>query len=429
MLHRYKTILDYQYCRLPKGFGFVMLAYGDDKECIDTMNMKNGLVGLLFGCILLFSGCTSVYVSETPVSSAEGMQEFLLTVKAEDGFLLTGKLRLPTTGKAKGLVIYVNGSGPNTYDNKRSLGETTFTYHDFFAQRFTDKQIAYFSYNTRGVDIADIPPLFTVVDDELYTTYTVQNSISDVALWARLLSRDKRIGNGGVVLLGWSEGAITAPCVVLQQDVPIKALVLAGLPVDSMKTIMEWQLGGETSMRFYQGNFDRDGDGSVSPSEFDADPNGLLSRLGDPKFSDLDRNADEMLTAEDFRLLLAPYLASVFDAIERDDDAWLKENYGVQLTSNWFKAHAKLPTNYEMIPQLERPVYVFQGEDDANVPVQRVLDLASHMQELGKMNFHVQVFAGHDHDLNYLLYPLQQVVSEGLTSLVEGTVAIFSNNH
>ncbi|MFA6784469.1 MAG: alpha/beta hydrolase [Sphaerochaeta sp.] len=426
---------DYESAGLPNLSWFAILALSDYKECIDMKRtMVNStvwcLMGLLLVCILLLSSCASLaspYASETLVSSAEGMQEFIVTTYAEDGFQLQGKLRLPATGEVEALVIYVNGSGPNTYDNKRSLGETTFNYHDFFAQRFTDNQVAYFSYNTRGANVDENPPLFTVVDEELYKAYTVQSSVSDIAHWARLLSKDSRIGNKDIVLLGWSEGAIIAVRVVLQEDVPIKALVLAGLPVDSMKTIMEWQLGGENSIRFYQANFDMNGDGCVSRLEFDSDPHEILVALGNPNFSDLDCNADEVLTAEDFKLLLAPYREMIFDAIERDDNVWLKENYGVQLTSNWFKSHAAIPSNFEMIPQLSLPVYVFQGEADANVPVQRVLDLASHMQELGKTNFHVQVFPSHDHDLNFLLYPLQQVVSEGLSSLVDQTIDIFSD--
>ena len=61
----------------------------------------------------------------------------LWQVTAEDGCTLTGKLDLPA-GEVRHLVVFINGSGPNTYDNTRQLDEnTTYNYFDLFAVRLT----------------------------------------------------------------------------------------------------------------------------------------------------------------------------------------------------------------------------------------------------------------------------------------------------
>ncbi|HIU15675.1 MAG TPA: hypothetical protein IAC49_04385, partial [Candidatus Ventricola intestinavium] len=45
-----------------------------------------------------------------------------MDIAAYDGYMLQGKLDLPASGAAQKLVVFVNGSGPNTYDNRRTTG-------------------------------------------------------------------------------------------------------------------------------------------------------------------------------------------------------------------------------------------------------------------------------------------------------------------
>ena len=131
---------------------------------------------LLFGslCIIvLLSSCASVSTKTT--------ESGIIQIPSYDGYLIEGKLAMPEDNTADKLVIYVNGSGPNTYDNKRQLDENKkFTYFDLFREEFTKRGSAFFSYNTRGVTTSDEPPYFTDVDDILYRSYTPQASVKDV---------------------------------------------------------------------------------------------------------------------------------------------------------------------------------------------------------------------------------------------------------
>lgn len=51
----------------------------------------------------------------------------------------------------------------------------------------------------------------------------------------------------------------------------------------------------------------------------------------DIPFEALDIDGDGKLTQRDFALQLAEYKREVFEAIERNDDTWLRENYPVQI--------------------------------------------------------------------------------------------------
>ena len=82
----------------------------------------------------------------------------VVRISSFDGYTLKGKLTLPGGAKkVSKLVIYVNSLGINTYDDHRNTGETTFNYFDTFAERFSNLGIAFFSYNTRGVDTSNEP--------------------------------------------------------------------------------------------------------------------------------------------------------------------------------------------------------------------------------------------------------------------------------
>lgn len=400
-------------------------------------------VGLLLLCTLL-SGCAgpagqqpasapqeSQAASSAPqeeISSANGgvssesetpaaVESELVTVTAYDGMEFEGKLRMPQGDTAEKLVIYVNGSGPNTYDNKRSLGETTFNYHDLFAEQFTQEGIAYFSYNTRGVTAGEEAPYYTAIDEAAYQTYLPTNSVRDVESIIRLLKADGRLKDAKVILLGWSEGTMIAPLVALGGQAPVDALFLAGYCNETMADILDWQQTGGSSMVTVGAYLDGDGDGVITREEYDADPYQVAAQLG--AFEELDANADGKVEREDFRQLLEESRRETFRAFDGGDDEWLKEHYGVRLTSAWFADHRTLAPNSETMLKLNLPIYIFQGEIDANVPAQQARDIAQAFRTAGKTNLHLQEFGWHDHDLNYALYPMQGVISEGLQAIFD----------
>ena len=328
-----------------------------------------------------------------------------LTIPSFDAYPLEGRLYLPSDQSPRALVIYVNGSGPNTNQNTRQLSaDATFSYFDLVASGFNEVGAAFLSYSTRGVTASDTPPFYHTVDPQAYQTYLPEHSVQDVAAIVRALRTDSRLHDCPIYLLGWSEGTMIAPKVA--QLVPVDGLLLAGYVNGTMQQVLDWQQTGGSSMVTYCLYFDADGDGRVSQAEYENDRYGVRPALGleQVAFPELDADGDGQLTASDFAALLAPSRQALYDAIARSDDAWLAENYPVRLTSAWFHAHSHFTPNRDMLTELDLPIVIFQGQADANVPVQDTLDIQAQFTALGKDNLTVHLYPNTDHDLNFASY-------------------------
>ena len=344
--------------------------------------------------------------------------EKVMQTKAEDGVTLTGKLDLPNQGPVDRLVLFVNGSGPNTYENKRQLGEDTFQYFDLFAQQLTARGVGFFRWNTRGVSLGSEPPQYQTINEAEYATYLPENSVKDIGKWIEALRQEERLKNTQIILLGWSEGTIIAPLAAQAYPKEIAGLVLAGYCNERMDDILEWQQTGGSSMVFYSQYFDTNGDGSISKEELDADPYGVKAQIG-ADFASIDVDGSGSITREDFRQMLAPSYQALKDAVARGDDAWLAENYGVRLTSAWFRAHEKLLPNRQVLPQLSLPIAIFQGTADGNCDVAGAQAIAKTFEEQGKTNLDLHIYQGYDHDLNYLLYPMGMGMPQAFEDLFQ----------
>ena len=328
-----------------------------------------------------------------------------LTIPSFDAYPLEGRLYLPSDQSPRALVIYVNGSGPNTNQNTRQLSaDATFSYFDLVASGFNEVGAAFLSYSTRGVTASDTPPFYHTVDPQAYQTYLPEHSVQDVAAIVRALRADARLHDCPIYLLGWSEGTMIAPKVA--QLVPVDGLLLAGYVNGTMQQVLDWQQTGGSSMVTYCLYFDADGDGRVSQAEYENDRYGVRPALGLDQvvFSELDADGDGQLTASDFAALLAPSRQALYDAITHSDDAWLAKNYPVRLTSAWFHAHSHFTPNRDMLTELDLPIVIFQGQADANVPVQDTLDIQAQFTALGKDNLTVHLYPNTDHDLNFASY-------------------------
>ena len=327
------------------------------------------------------------------------------TIPSFDAYPLEGRLYLPSDQSPRALVIYVNGSGPNTNQNTRQLSaDATFSYFDLVASGFNEVGAAFLSYSTRGVTASDTPPFYHTVDPQAYQTYLPEHSVQDVAAIVRALRTDSRLHDCPIYLLGWSEGTMIAPKVA--QLVPVDGLLLAGYVNGTMQQVLDWQQTGGSSMVTYCLYFDADGDGMVSQAEYENDRYGVRPALGleQVAFPELDADGDGQLTASDFAALLAPSRQALYDAIARSDDAWLTENYPVRLTSAWFHAHSHFTPNRDMLTELDLPIVIFQGQADANVPVQDTLDIQAQFAALGKDNLTVHLYPNAAHDLNFASY-------------------------
>ena len=172
-------------------------------------------------------------------------------------------------------------------------------------------------------------------------------------------------------------------------------------------------------MVFYKKNFDLDNNNIISKEEYEADPNNVIKTyLQNTKFNSVDLNKNNLIDENDFQIMLLNRKAQVFKAINNNNDEWLWSNY-FRVTSKWAKEHFKLAPNKKRLLKLNIPIYIFHGTEDQNVPVQGAIDIQNLFTKNKKDNLEVFIFKNHDHDLNYISYPLKGEISEGLLKILE----------
>ena len=70
-----------------------------------------------------------------------------------------------------------------------------------------------------------------------------------------------------------------------------------------------------------------------------------------------------------------------------------------------------------MLPSLTLPMFIFQGECDANVSVQDARDAATTFEAAGKTNLTLYTFPDADHDLNVSAYFYGAPLPDGFRAL------------
>ena len=370
----------------------------------------------------IFRECTDV--TENDIEIFVGSSE-IMEIESFDGYLLKGRLVIPRGKKETDkLVILVNGSGPNTYINRR----TGFNFYDTFSDEFSKLGIALFSYNTRGVDLGNDPPLYNIINKEEYQTYLPLNQVEDIYCMINAIKENERLKNCKIYLLGLSEGTIIAPLVAEKYPDKVDGLFLWGYVNQNMKDVLVWQNTGGPSMVWYRAHFETDEHGRISRESYESDPNNVIaSVLQNNTFERIDNNNDGFITEEDFAVLwkdIVGYnLEDLLNSIERRDDEWLRKNYGggiLPLTSAWFLEHFTLRSNMEVLPGLDLPIYIFHGTLDQNVDVREVYKINEKFQELDKNNLTINVFENHNHDLNFNV----QQISAGIQAIFDAITAI-----
>ena len=341
----------------------------------------------------------------------------LLCIKSYDGYILDVKIDYPLN--CESVIILCHGSGANTYDNHREIEGKSFNYYDLFSDEFCKRDIAFCRWNQRGCNLSDTPPEFVDVDIEQYKTYCPSTSIQDILSVLNYIKLLPQFKQSKILLMGISEGATLVPFVA-QKCKDISGLLLLGFSYENMRDTLEWQLSGGSSMVNMCRYFDCAEKGFIEKEDFVVDKNKVRPILfPDTEFEDFDIDQDGKITQNDFALQLLEYKTQVFEAIESDDDEWLRENYSVMVTSKWCKEHFALPNISEVMSELSIPIYIFQGEDDANIPTSDIEKIRTDFAEMEKENLQILTFPNHDHDLNYLQYPLYGIISEGLSCVFD----------
>jgi pimeloyl-ACP methyl ester carboxylesterase len=329
--------------------------------------------------------------------SASAFTPEMKTMILSDGEETMTRLCLPDN-PVKTLVFCIHGTGPSTWLTKRD----GFNYYDDLAEGFCSNGIAFFSYNRRGVDIGETPPMYHTIDSAKYAKYQPLREAEDVGCMISELRRDSRFESCKIILYGISEGTIIAPLVAERKDVHVDAIFLHGYAHESMYDIIKWQNEGYGVMNMINAAFDSDGDKKISREEYGLDTkavyrNYLFQNL---PFDTLDMVRDSVIDISDVRAMRKPFDSTLMEKVATEDEEWICKNY-FYLTIVWFRQHFALEANKTRLMRLDIPVYVFHGTDDAHVPVESVYDLQERFRVVGKNNLHAFVFEKHNHSLNF----------------------------
>ncbi len=339
----------------------------------------------------------------------------LFKVKAHDGYMLDVKIDYPTN--TRGIIILCHGTGANTYDNRREIEGNCFNYYDLFAEEFCKRDVAFCRWNTRGCSMSDNPPEFVDINLEEYATYCPSTSIKDILAVLDFVNTLPKFAQAKRIFMGISEGARLIPFAATQYK-NIDGMLLMGFSYKNMKETLEWQLSGGSSMVNMCKFFDCSEKGYIEKEDFIIDKFKVRPTLfPNTEFEDLDVDKDGRITQNDFAIQLSEYKAQLFEAIESDNDEWLRDNYEVLITSRWCKEHFALPNILDVMCKLSMPIYMFHGEEDGNIPITDIERFRTDFEKAGKSNLNIFTFAKHNHDLNYLQYPFQGIISEGLSCI------------
>lgn len=365
--------------------------------------------------------CLLAAVAILAVMPAAATDPELINVTFSDGDATTGRLCLPD-GEAKAVVVFIHGTGPGTYLNKRKFNDTEFNYFDYFAREYNKRGVAFFSYNRRGVELGTQPPTYDLVDSARYARYLPLTEAGDVEAMVARLKKDDRLRNAKVLLQGHSEGTMTATLVADRRNVPVDGLLLGGYVNENLYDVIRWQFSGAPAMINLGKFFDKDKDGAISRAEYVSDektPKYVREQtLGGAAFDRMNTIKDSVLNADDFAMISAPFCEALMEKTAAEDGAWIWENY-VRITPQWLKAHYALEPNKSRMLRLDIPVFIFHGTVDASVPVAGVHDIEARFRASGKTNLKTYLFEGADHDLNFLDWIGSGTVPEGLVKIFD----------
>lgn len=352
----------------------------------------------------------------------------IVKVPLFDGATLMGKLRLPPgDAKVGEIVLYIHGTGPGTYDNHRKFGALELNYFDYFAEEFNRRGVGFFSYTKRGVEIGTDAPMYDKVDREKFRMTIPSIEVKDIASMIAYLRKTPRLKKAKVILLGWSEGTVLASMAAEDKRNKVYALFLNGYLNENMAEAIKWQQTGGSAMVNLRPVFDKDKNGSISRAEWDSEDKAVAAfrtgRMRGTKFEQLDVTKDDAITADDFAIIQKGTYQAVLDAYERGDEDWIWKNY-FRVSIPWLKEHFALEANKDRLLRLKMPIYIFHGESDANCPVEGVYDLRKRFDKAKKKNLHENVFAGHNHDLNFVDWVLKKEMPAAIVKMFETAEAL-----
>jgi len=334
-----------------------------------------------------------------------------------------GKLALPTSAGTHPVVIYVQTAEGMTVDMRRHKSRTeTFNYFDLYREKLPEMNVAFFSYEGRGIRMGDKPPRYETINWDIYNTSTLENKVRDVLSAVELVKKQPGIDSSRIFLMGASEGTLLAAEAAARKPGQIRGLILYGVLTANMRENFKY-IVTDGSFLTWRGNFDTDKDGKVSKQEFEADPSKFRERaLKNEPFKTFDTNGDGFFTVEEL-VMLSPPLRNLRDAVDTENyevlGEWARKSAAASTPKDWFKDQFAHQTIWTFLAKLNIAIGCFQGSVDAMVPIDGVRKLEQQAKKAGKSRMEFHYFENLDHSLNIGEYFTKGTLPAGHQAIFE----------
>jgi len=342
---------------------------------------------------------------------------------SHDGYEMFGKLTVPTSGGSHPVVIYVQTAEGMTVDMKRHKSRTeTFNYFDLYREKLPEMNVAFFSYEGRGIRMGDKPPRYETIDWDIYNTSTLENKVRDLLTAVEIVKEQPGIDGSRIFLMGASEGTLLAAEAAVRSRGQIKGLILYGILTSNLKDNFRYIITDGAFLPWVK-FFDTDKDGRVSKQEFEADPHKYREKvLQNAPFESLDKDKDGFFTAEELGVI-STRLRDLREALDSNNyavlDEWARTSAAASTPKDWFKDHFAHQPIWTFLSALDIPIGLFQGDNDAMVPIEGVKKLEERAKKAGKSRMEFYYFDNLDHSLNIGEYFVKGSLPAGHKTIFE----------
>jgi pimeloyl-ACP methyl ester carboxylesterase len=367
-----------------------------------------GLTSML--ATLVCAAQPKIETQPAPVSSTSIDVPF----KSHDGYEMLGRLTVPNTKGRHSVIIYVQTAEGATIDQRRPNGRGgTFDYFDLYRQKLPPLDVAFFSYEGRGIRMGDSPPRYEKIDWDIFNTSTLENKVRDILTAVAVVRKQRGVDPSRIFLLGTSEGTLLASKAAVRAPSEIRGLILYAISSGTLKDALRYMTadGAFLAIRRF---FDANKDATITKAEYEADPRKYRERiLKNTSFDVFDANRDGVFTAEDMRILRKGNLEAVETANYSAMYEWLKVTAAATIPKGWLEDHYAQPPIWTYLSQLKMPVGLFHGSGDNLTPIEGVRKLEELAKKSGKTNLTFHYFDDLDHSLNIGIYFVTGKLPEG----------------
>ena len=339
---------------------------------------------------------------------------------SHDGHALYGKLSLPHAEGRHAVVIYVQTAEGSTVDMRRPKpGGGTFNYYDLYREKLAEMNIAFFSYEGRGIRMGDQPPRYEHIERKIYDTSTLDNKVRDILSAVAVVKKQKGVDAGKIFLMGASEGTMLAAEAASRAPEEVHGLVLYAVLANTLKDALKF-MASDGNFMVLRSFFDTDKDGKISKEEFDADARKLRERaMKGVGFETFDLNGDGVFVVEEMRDMRK----KILEGMEKEDidviNLFLKPTAAVSTPEGWLKDHFAHAPMWTFLEPLKIPVGLFHGSADNLTSIEGVKDLEERARKAGKSNMKFHYFEGLDHTLGITAYFMRGTMPAGHKAIFE----------